>query len=150
MQSLFKRLAECLAEPWVDEPEADQHPYLPPAPGAAVSTRFFQGAVISAVAHAALLAVLAQFVLEQAVRVEEHLEVTVSEEAEPLEPPEFEYEMAEARDDPASTALSVTAMSMAPIFESRGFAQGSQHGHRSAGRDRRSDARRTDRRSAAR
>lgn len=117
MQSLFKRLAECLAEPWVDEPEADQHPYLPPAPGASGSTRFFQGAVISAVAHAALLAVLAQFIAEQAVHVEEHLEVTVSEEAEPLEPPEFDYEMAEARDDPASTALSVTAMSMASVFD---------------------------------
>ncbi len=116
MGSLLTRLAECLAEPWVDEPAAEEHPYLSRDPGSSASLRFFQGAVISAAAHAALLAVLAQFGLEQVERVEERMEVTVSEEAEPLEPPELDYQMAEARDEPASTALSVLAMSSAPVF----------------------------------
>lgn len=116
MRFLFARLTDLLAEPWIEEPAPEDHPYLSPEPGSSAPIRFLQAAIVSAVAHAALLAVLAQFVIEQVQYIPEHLEVTVNEEVEPPELPDLDYQMAEARDEPSQTALSVLAMSMAPNF----------------------------------
>ena len=116
MRSLWARVADLLAEPWVDETPPEEHPYQSHDPGSSVGARVMQGAVISAAAHAALLAVLAQFAISEAKPTVEPLLISTSEDEEPLPLPELEYQMAEARDEPADTALSALAMSLAPAF----------------------------------
>lgn len=117
MRSLLARLADSLAEPWVDESPAEEHPYQSHDPGSSAGARFMQGMALSAAAHAALLAVLGyQFVSPPPERPPEPLLLTTSEEQEELVLPDLDYQMAEASDDPAKTALSALAMSVAPTF----------------------------------
>ena len=117
MRSLLARLADSLAEPWVDESPAEEHPYQSHDPGSSAGARFMQGMTLSAAAHAALLAVLGyQFVSPPPERPPEPLLLTTSEEQEELVLPDLDYQMAEASDEPAKTALSALAMSVAPTF----------------------------------
>jgi hypothetical protein len=116
MRSLWTRVADLLAEPWVEEVPSEEHPYQSPSQGASAGGRFVQAAVVSAAAHAALLAVLAQFAISEDLPQPEPLLISTSEAEELIPPPELEYQMAEARDEPADTALSALAMSLAPAF----------------------------------
>jgi len=124
MRSLLTRLADCLAEPWVDETPAEEHPYQSHDPDVSVGARFTQAAVISAAAHAALLAVLAQFATSEHRPTPEPLLLTASEEEAELPLPDLEYQMAEAKDEPAETALSALAMSLAPAIRSEASLRG--------------------------
>lgn len=124
MRSLFARLADLLAEPWVDETLLEDHPYQSHDPDVSAGARFMQAAVISAAAHAALLAVLAQFTTTQHAPTPEPLVLSTSEAPPELPPPELEYQMAEAKDEPAETALSALAMSLAPTIESEASLRG--------------------------
>ena len=117
MRTLWARVADFLAEPWVEETSPEEHPYQAHDPGVSAGARFIQGAVISAAAHAALLAVLGQFAVDKLQPTPEPLLLTTSETDDLLPPPpELEYQMAEARDEPADSALSALAMSLGPEF----------------------------------
>ncbi|HUY32303.1 MAG TPA: hypothetical protein VMV69_05945 [Pirellulales bacterium] len=115
MRHVFNRLAAAWVEPWV-EPDAQlSNAYQSPGGGRAAA-QFFQAAAISAVAHAAMLAVLGQFLLPQ-----RHSEVVKifswpDEEPEAIELPELTYSIADPRDEPLPSMMSALALSSAPAM----------------------------------
>ncbi|HVC95723.1 MAG TPA: vWA domain-containing protein [Pirellulales bacterium] len=116
MRHVFNRLAAALVEPWVDADAELQNAYQSPGARPAAAAKFLQAATISAAAHAALLAVLAQFVVAQRPNEVVKIFSWTDEERETIELPELTYSIADPRDDPLPNMMSALALSSAPVM----------------------------------
>lgn len=132
MRALWLRVSQYLVEPWLDEDDllaeayqaSSRGPLTGPEPGIRGRTArirrqaFVRGAVLSAVAHAALLITLGQFgIVELPKPVAALVTVIPNLDDTPIEVEEADFLPAEEVEEQAESALASTTMSAAPVVE---------------------------------